>query len=519
VFVVLAALFSGTAAAQSQDEREKMPQPLTLKEAIQAAAINSPEVQARWHAFREADEEVGVARGGFFPKIDLSTGYGNIQSKQNSGKARRKHLGKSYKDAANIEHWLGIDTDYSGSETTLSLQQMIFDGFYTSSEVKRLGKAKLVRYFELLDASENVALEAARAYLDVVRYREHVQLAEENYLQHYAAHEQLERRAASGVGKRVDVDQAASRLALADVNVTTAYANLHDVTARYVRIVGVNPPKEMSVPEPMLQSFPAQENAALAVALQQNPALRASIENIEAAQHDIDARRAAFYPRLDFIARRDHYSNYEDAGRRDDTRAELRLNYNLFNGGSDAARTRQYRERKYTAIDLREKACRDMRQTLSIAYNDTLRLNDQLTYLATQVDLVAKTRAAYRDQFNIGQRTLLDLLNTQNEYFDARRAQVSANVDRSLAYLRTYAGMGRLLEVLELKHIDLENQAPADDDFAMVELDQLCPPLSPAEATLNRETLTRNAKEMSQSSSFVGSRQPPRPASPPAKKK
>jgi adhesin transport system outer membrane protein len=174
---------------------------------------------------------------------------------------------------------------------------------------------------------------------------------------------------------------------------------------------------------------------------------------------------------------------------------ELRLNYNLFNGGSDAARVRQYRERKYIALDLREKACRDMRQTLSIAYNDTLRLNDQIERLATQVTLVAKTRTAYRDQFNIGQRTLLDLLNTQNEYFDARRAHSNALADRSLAYLRTYAGMGELLEKLGLKHVDLEDQAPAPGDFAAVDLDQLCPPETPEDAVLDREALAREAAD------------------------
>jgi adhesin transport system outer membrane protein len=481
-------------AQQARGGGETAPLPLTLKEAVQSSVLKNPEVQSRWHAFREAEEEIDFAKGGFFPKIDISAGVGHIKTKQ-------KHSSVP----------IDIDNSYSGNESTITLRQMIFDGFATSNEVKRLGKAKLVRYFELLDASENVALEAARAYLDVVRYREQVKLAEDNYVQHYAAHEQLKRRAASGVGKLVDVDQAASRLALADVNVTTAYANLHDVTARYLRIVGVNPPKEINLPQNVSRALPDKEDGAVAIALRQNPALRASIENIEAAQYDIDVRRAAFLPRLDFIARRDHYSDYEDNGSRDESQVQLRLSYNLFNGGSDAARSRQYRERKNIALDLREKACRDMRQTLAIAYNDTLRLNDQLSYLAMQVDLVAKTRTAYRDQFNIGQRTLLDLLNTQNEYFDARRSQVNAEADLSLAYLRSYAGMGRLLEVLELKHIELEN-APADGDFAAVDVEQLCPPISPVDTTLNRESLVREAREISEGAGFIGTRPQPAPA-------
>ena len=490
-FLLLTALFALPLGAQEQ--AKEMPdgqsaQHNTLKEAAQAAVLKSPEVLARWHAFREASEEISVAKGGFLPRLDLSAATG-----------RQKTVQKD----------VNTDLSYSGNESSLTLRQMLFDGFATSSEVKRLGKAKLVRYFELLDASENTALEAGRAYLDVVRYRYQVVLSEDNYIQHQAAFDQLKRRADSGVGKRVDVDQAASRLALADVNLTTAYANLHDVMARYVRIVGEQPAKVMFAPDDLAKLLPASSDAALADALKNNPALRASIENTEAAQFDLEGRRSAFMPRVDLIARRDDYSNYQDGGTREDNRVELRLNYNLFNGGSDLARSRQYRERKDMALDLREKACRDMRQTLSIAFNDTQRLNDQLSFIGKQVTLVEKTRTAYRDQFNIGQRTLLDLLNTQNEYFDARRAQINADIDLSLAYLRSYAGMGRLLETLGLKRIDAEN-TPDENDLTPVDLAQLCPPSAPIGAMLDREALARKVKEMQDSpnNGFLGNRPP-----------
>lgn len=431
----------------------------SLRETAQKAVLNSPEVLARWHAFTAATEEVGVVRGGFLPRVDANAGIGRERIR--------------YRDST------ASDLDYTRRGFGLSLNQMLFDGFATSNDVKRLGKAKLVRYFELLDASETVALEAGRAYLDVVRYRELARLAEQNYAEHQTAHDQLKQRFDSGVGKRVDVDQAASRLALADVNLTTTYANLHDVTARYLRIVGEQPGKSLPQPGKPTQELPSSVENALLVGLKTNPALRATVENIEASQYDIDARRATFSPRLDLKAYSQFDKNYLGApGTRNDSAVELVLNYNLFNGGSDAARNRQYRERKNIAIDEREKACRDMRQTLSIAYNDTLRLKDQLNYIAIQVELVEKTRAAYQDQFKIGQRTLLDLLNTQNEYFDARRAQVNAENDLSLAYLRTYASMGRLLENLGLKRVESDN-SPDSSELTEVDMSVLCPPTSP----------------------------------------
>jgi adhesin transport system outer membrane protein len=465
--LLLAATFVTPVAAQ-------VPQHLTLKDAAQAAVLKSPEVLARWHAFQEASEEIGVARGGFLPKVDVSANIGRDNLDGGAGPGRR----------------------YTRSGGFVSLNQMLFDGFATSSEVKRLGKAKLVRYFELLDASENIALEAGRAYLDVVRSRQLVFLAEENYIQHQAALEQLKQRAESGVGKRVDVEQAASRLALADVNLTTAYANLHDVSARYVRLVGEQPAKVMFAPAQLAKALPVNTEAALQIALKHNPALRASIENIEAAQFDLEERRAGFMPRLDVRARSDVINNYLGLSNTyNNSVVEAVVSYNLFNGGSDLARNRQYRERKNIALDLREKACRDMRQTLSIAYNETVRLNDQLSFIGLQVNLVEKTRTAYRDQFNIGQRTLLDLLNTQNEFFDARRAQVNADIDLSVAYLRSYAGMGSLLEQLGLKRLEDEN-SPDEKDLASVDLAQLCPATAPTDTTLNREALGRKAKEL-----------------------
>jgi len=277
-----------------------------------------------------------------------------------------------------------------------------------------------------------------------------------------------------------------------------------------VRIVGEQPAKVMFAPAQLAKALPGSVDAALIDALKHNPALRASVENIEAAQYDLEGRRAPFMPKLDLVARRDDFKNYLAGGPREDSRVELRMNYNLFNGGTDIARYRQFRERKNTALDQREKACRDMRQTLSLAYNDTLRLNDQITYIGLQVNLVEKTRAAYRDQFNIGQRTLLDLLNTQNEYFDARRSQVNADVDLSIAYLRSYAGMGRLLETLGLKRIDADN-TPDEDDLTVVDLTQLCPATEPADTTLDREALARKSREMMEgaATSFIGSRPTP----------
>lgn len=453
---------------------EKAPEFATLKSIAQSAILNSPEVVSKWHGYKAADEEIGVARGAFLPRVDLTAGSGKETLKQPP---------------------LNQKNDYNRYGYVLSLNQMIFDGFGTRNEVRRLSKAKLVRYYELLDASENVALEATRAYIDVLRYRFLNNLAEDNYVQHKATYEQLIRRTQSGVGRRVDLEQAGSRLALAELNLTTESANLHDVSARYMRLVNSQPPNVVFPPSLVGEKYPASQSEAIGVLLKKNPALLAAAENIEASQYDIDVRRAAYSPRLDFRARTDNTENYQGiTGERVNNVAEVVVTWNLFNGGSDRAREKQYMERKNISLDMREKACRDTRQTLAIAYNDVSRLRQQAGFVNAQVSLLEKTRDAYRDQYDVGQRTLLDLLDTENELLSARRSAVNADMDLIMAYLRTQAGMGTLLEFLGLEKLDTET--PDKSDLAEIDVRQLCGAQEVRVAGSDRDQLDARALAM-----------------------
>ena len=475
--VLFIALFahSHTAVAQTPSSVAHA----TLKEIAQKAVLNSPEVTSKWHNYKSADEEIGVARGGFFPRVDVTAGQGNETLKQPIGNTGLVYDRKNY-----------TRTSYAAS-----LNQMLFDGFATFNEVRRLDKAKLVRYYELLDASENVALEASRAYLDVLRYRFLNDLAEDNYVQHKATFDQLMRRTQSGVGRRVDLEQAGSRLALAEVNLTTEAANLHDVTARYQRLVNSLPPAVVFPPALVSTGIPGNAKLMLETLHKKNPALLSAIENIEAAQYDLYARRAAYSPKLDFRARTDNIDTYQGVpGDRVNNVAELVVTYNIFNGGSDRAREKQYMERRNLAIDMREKACRDTRQTALIAFNDVQRLREQSSFLSLQVSLLEKTRDAYRDQYNIGQRTLLDLLDTENELLSARRSAINADSDLTLAYLRTYAGMGTLLEFLGLQKLD--TATPAESDLAQVDPAQLCPTDPVVTNVSNRAALNARAEAL-----------------------
>ncbi len=416
-----------------------------LKAAAQKAINANPDVTARFNAFRAAADAVDAARGGYYPRVDLSASAGRDRDTLSSRTPEEQSINRS--------------------GASLSLTQLLWDGLATKNEVGRLGHEKLARYFEVLDATEQTTLEVARAYYDVLRYRRLVQLAEDSYVSHRGAFNQIQSRFKAGVGRGVDLEQAGARLALAESNLSTEASNLHDVSARYQRIVGEAPPKSLPMPVLLKQGVAANATEASADAVNRNPAVSASIEMMRSARALVSVRESAYQPKVEARLRSGRGKNFDGVrDQRSDSSAEIVLNWNLFNGGADRARVRQQVNIVNQAADQRDKACRDARQVVAIAFNDTRKLADQLLYLDRNTLAIEKARDAYRQQFDIGQRSLLDLLNSENELYTARRSYANAEYDLGIAYARTQAAVNRLGVQLGLTRGTDAPEAPTESE-------------------------------------------------------
>lgn len=461
-------------------------QSLTLKEAVQNAVLNNPEVLARWHTIKAADGERDAGAGALLPKVDLAAG---------SGAERRSATATT-------------GTRFDRNSASLTITQLLYDGFATRNDVKRLDHARLVRLFEFFDTSESVALEAARAYYDVLRYRELLRLAEDNFVQHRSVFDQTERRVKAKVARAVDLEQISARLALAEANLLTETSNLHDTTARFQRIVGLMPARDMPLPAPLMRDIPEDPSAAVRSAQQRNGALRASIENVRASNAALASRSGAYQPRFDLRLRREQGANLNGVtGNTDATVAEVIMSWNLFNGFGDRARERQFAEQLNVAKDLRDKTCRDIRQTLLIAYNDQRKLKEQIGYFDQNKLSVEKARNAYRQQFDIGQRTLLDLLDTENELFQAKRAVANAEQDLNIAYARTQAGLGTLLASLELSKIETGGFPGLDQWNDGEDASQHCPAEPVSVYVVDKSALIQRAADQVKETALFNARE------------
>ncbi len=471
----LLALTAAVAMVVGGSAQAEAPEP--LRDAAMEAVLSNPEVQSRWHAFRASGEEQSGARGRFLPEVDLNA---------RAGYQRQRSSDDDFNSFSRNPR--GVD---------VTLTQMLYDGFETASEVKRLGEIERVRYFELREATEEIALEAVRAFADVQRQRALVDLAQENYDAHKEVYDQIVDQTERGVGRGVDLEQASGRLALAESNLLTERQNLHDVNARYYRVVGQMPGDDRVdlVGTFSDEPIPGTAQEALTEAITKNPAMFASLRNMEAAQEQRNVARSAFHPRVDLQLRHAYENDVlerEDI-RIHDTSAMVVMTWNLFRGGTDQARVRQFTEEFNQARDEQEAVCRNVRQTVSVAYNDIRSLDSQLRFLRQHRDSSDRVRTAYRQQFGIGQRSLLDLLDTENEHFEASRAYVNAQHDMEIAKARALNGLGRLLEYLEISRGDMPTAADLGlvDDAARIDPEAVCPADAPEMTEARHDSIFR----------------------------
>jgi outer membrane protein, adhesin transport system len=477
IFALVGLMFSPLAIAEPM---------ATLKQMVEKVISSNPEVQSRYHAYLGAGYERDAVRGGFLPKLDVQSTYRNQEEMDG---------GISARNGTASPEW----------NNELVLRQMIFDGFATANEVNRLDHAKRVRYYELQSAMQSTTLEFMRSYIDTLRYRELSDFAKHNYVVHKQLYDRIKERVDAGVARKVDLEQASGRLALAESNLLTEATNLHDVTARMQRLLGEIPSATLEHAEFYKSGAESTSREALQVAYLHNPDLLSTIEDIQAAKDEVKTREAKYSPRLDLQARKNLGTS--DDGRNSTSAAdvlELTMNFNLFNGGTDKALVSQTIEKMNAAADQRDKACVDTRQLVTIAYNDINQLKEQSEYRDRHQKSIENAREAYRKQFDIGQRTLLDLLDTENEYFQAKRAYSNTQYDIQTAYARLYAAQGALLSKIGSQRQGLPEVARE----SYMDAANVCQAVAAEQIVFDKAELLANAKPLSTAGNLV----PPKPA-------
>ena len=402
----------------------------TLQQAMQQALDVHPEIQAGVNSRLAADYQLKAAKGGYLPRVDLAAGYG------------REGTDSVTTRSGSNNHWETLNR----SESSLRLTQMVFDGFATSSEVGRQQANVSARAYSLLDASERTGLTVAQVYLDVLTRREFVRLAEDNLKSHERIFDQIKLRTSRGVGSGADLDQAEARMAQARNNLITEQTNLADAETNFLSAVG-QLPDQLERPADFMALLPANLTEARAQMLENSPVLRSAEADIAAAEQQYEAAKSSFYPRFDAELGRTADNDLDGQnGHNNEWQAMLRMRFNLYAGGSNKADLESKSYLSNQALDIRNNALRQLNEELGLAWNALNNANAQVPIAQQYVDRSANVRSAYQKQFSLGERTLLDLLDSENELFSASRRLAEIKNVQLFTQYRIKATMGQLLK-------------------------------------------------------------------------
>ncbi|MDW6004228.1 TolC family outer membrane protein [Vibrio mangrovi] len=403
----------------------------SLEQAVSITLATNPELESAFNQYQSQLHNAEASQGAYLPKIDLDAGIG-------------------YEGIAPATSNAKEDTDLTRKEATISLTQLIWDGSATINDIGRTAAdAESNRYQLLADASDK-ALEVAKIYLDAEQADEVLKLSEANLKIHKKIYRDIKRRTESGLGSTADVTQVEARVAKAEANLLAAQNNLFEAHSKFKQTVG-EAPSNLTFPQADQDLLPHSFQDAKDQAFKTHPVLKVAQEDIVAARYQYKQSQSPYYPSVSLEA---NHSIRSDAagylGSSSETTAMLRLHYNLYNGGTDRANEKSAAYSLNRAKDLREKSYREVVGGLELAWQSLDLSTQRRTFLADLVDSVSKTVIAYEKQYQIGQRTLLDLLNSENELFEARKDYLDAKYTEVYARYRVMNAVGNLLDGLKV---------------------------------------------------------------------
>ena len=395
---------------------------------VQRAVKTHPSVKATVAKKFSSEYEVDSQVAGYFPSVDLESGIGFEDS-----------------EIVNRES----DT-LLRSEAKISLRQLVFDGWETSSRVS-VAKANLKAATAVLGAQQQeTSLQAAASYIDVFRSKKFVALAKKNLKNHKELGQRIKKRAQTGYGNKANLAQVNARIALANARLIRFQGELDTATAQYQESVNELPPSEGMVlpviPDEMVQE---EVDSLIAIAIMNNPALEASAHRIEEKVALTDQVESEFMPKIHVNLSSSWNEDMDGTrGKNNDTMGMVNLKYNLFNGTGSLARLDKAHYELDNATELMKAYKRQVIKEVRSAYIQLQVAHARLPALESHVKMASKVLKASYKQFKLGQRSILDLLDQRNELFQAEIALLTEQTRKIYATYRLLASQGGLLSYL-----------------------------------------------------------------------
>jgi adhesin transport system outer membrane protein len=333
------------------------------------------------------------------------------------------------------------------SDAQITLQQRLFDGFEAAAEVQRQKARQNSAAERVQDQAEVSALDAVEQYIAVLRDQARLKNAEENIKKHEDTLALVQKRAQLGGGNVADVSQAQARLQTAHSTYTDIQGQLRETQTKFLQIVGVPATDLEDVTGSDFSRVPENVDLSVQKGLENNPKVRLAKHDVERAEAEVREQTASMYPQLNFEAV-GSVNRYNSGLEEVDHNAQflLVLRYNLYRGGADLARIKEFKERRSEALEQLRVREREVEQDVRSSWAARQTQQERIDLLQKQVQANQDTYSGYVQQFDIGQRGLLDVLDAANELFISNDQLIQAQNEELFANFRILASQGQLVE-------------------------------------------------------------------------
>lgn len=406
---------------------------LSLQDALKRGLASNPEVGVVENNRQATQEELRQARGLYLPSIDLAASAGTEYTDNNTTRA------------AGLEDRSRGIYDYSAT-----LTQMLFDGFAAKNETERQQARVRSATYRVNETAELVGLDIVEAYLEVLRQRDLLMIARDNVQEHIVMRNEIMDTARAGRSTEADVAQAEARLAAAQANVASVKEALRNAEANYITEIGEKP-NVLIMPVLPVEAVSDTVDQAVDTALTVSPTLNIFEADMDVAWQEYEASKSGFYPEVDLQlqGRQNDDLNGID-GNDQSASAQIVANWNIYRGGIDTAQRRELIYRFAQSKESRAEAARQLENDVRLTWAAMVSAGERANEFAAQAIANERVVAAYKDQFDLDRRTLLDVLDSQNELFVSRSNAVNSEYLEMLAVYRLLALQGRLLPTMQV---------------------------------------------------------------------
>jgi outer membrane protein len=430
----------------------------TLKEALTAAYLYNPTLKAARAQLRATDNNVSLAKSGYRPTVSAAfqDGYENTRTKV--APARGALAGCGSVDASgNCTSFPAVPlSSLSGGSAAngpshprsaqVALQQNVFDGFRTYNNVKGAEAGVEAGREDLRGAEISVLLNSATAYMNVVRDQAIVSLRRNNTKVLAEQLRATEDRFKVGEVTRTDVAQAQSGLAQSQADLSIAQGTLYGDQAQFAQYIG-HPPGSLRDPGPPEKLLPKSLEAAIVTAESDNPGVLGAIFRERAQEHQVKQLKGQLLPQLSFNASytwANEPFGAPSAQFMGDGRVYGQLSVPLYEAGSVSAQIRAGIETLSQARQNVDAQRELARANVSAQWGLIVAARGNVAAGKSAADATQIALQGIQEEAKVGQRTILDVLNAEQQHLNANVNLVSFQRDLVVASYGVLAATGRL---------------------------------------------------------------------------